>query len=306
MRRVGVILLFCVGVVVATAAPAASASTTLDDIEVGGAFGEAPTLDYPKPFASKTNAHRDVIEGDGERVKKNERISVNFAVFDGRTAEELDSSFGDKAQSLVLDSQQTVPALVKGLIGSTVGSRVLVAIPPKAGIAEQLGNPAVKKKDTLLFVLDVIEVRKPLARAEGETVAPVDGLPKVKLGGKGKPTITPPESDAPTQLVVQPLIKGAGPVVQAGQTITVHYTGAIWATGKTFDSSWDSGTPAEFSIGTGEVISGWDEGLVGQTVGSQVLLVVPPDKGYGATGSSDGTISGTDTLVFVVDILDAY
>jgi peptidylprolyl isomerase len=105
---------------------------------------------------------------------------------------------------------------------------------------------------------------------------------------------------------VQPLIKGAGPVVQAGQTITVHYTGAIWATGKTFDSSWDSGTPAEFSIGTGEVISGWDEGLVGQTVGSQVLLVVPPDKGYGATGSSDGTISGTDTLVFVVDILDAY
>lgn len=306
MRRVGVILLFCVGVVVATAAPAASASTTLDDIEVGGAFGEAPTLDYPKPFASKTNAHRDVIEGDGERVKKNERISVNFAVFDGRTAEELDSSFGDKAQSLVLDSQQTVPALVKGLIGSTVGSRVLVAIPPKAGIAEQLGNPAVKKKDTLLFVLDVIEVRKPLARAEGETVAPVDGLPKVKLGGKGKPTITPPESDAPTQLVVQPLIKGAGPVVQAGQTITVHYTGVIWATGKTFDSSWDSGTPAEFSIGTGEVISGWDEGLVGQTVGSQVLLVVPPDKGYGATGSSDGTISGTDTLVFVVDILDAY
>ena len=51
---------------------------------------------------------------------------------------------------------------------------------------------------------------------------------------------------------------------------------------------------------------GWDEGLVGQTVGSQVLLVVPPDKGYGTTGSSDGAIKGTDTLVFVVDILDAY
>ena len=68
----------------------------------------------------------------------------------------------------------------------------------------------------------------------------------------------------------------------------------------------DRGTPIEVAIGTGAVIAGWDEGLVGQTVGSQILLVVPPDKGYGTTGSSDGGIKGTDTLVFVVDILDAY
>ena len=59
-------------------------------------------------------------------------------------------------------------------------------------------------------------------------------------------------------------------------------------------------------IGKGSVIAGWDEGLVGQTVGSQVLLVVPPDKGYGAAGNTDAGIKGTDTLVFVVDILDAY
>ena len=54
------------------------------------------------------------------------------------------------------------------------------------------------------------------------------------------------------------------------------------------------------------MIAGWDEGLVGQTVGSQVLLVVPPDKGYGAAGQPNAGISGTDTLVFVVDILDAF
>ena len=80
----------------------------------------------------------------------------------------------------------------------------------------------------------------------------------------------------------------------------------IYRTGKQFDSSWDRGAPADFAIGTGKVIPGWDAGLVGQTVGSQVLLVVPPDQGYGASGNSQAGISGTDTLVFVVDILDAY
>jgi peptidylprolyl isomerase len=85
----------------------------------------------------------------------------------------------------------------------------------------------------------------------------------------------------------------------------VHYTGVIWDSGKTFDSSWDRGAPVDFAIGQGQVIAGWDAGLVGQTVGSQVLLVIPPDQGYGERGQPDAGISGTDTLVFVVDILDA-
>ena len=106
--------------------------------------------------------------------------------------------------------------------------------------------------------------------------------------------------------MVQPLIKGDGPVVESGQTVRVHYTGIVYATGKQFDSSWDRGDPADFVIGQGKVIPGWDKGLVGQTVGSQVLLVIPPADGYGTSGNSQAGISGTDTLVFVVDILDAY
>ena len=114
-----------------------------------------------------------------------------------------------------------------------------------------------------------------------------------------------PSSAPPDTLVVQPLITGTGPVVTAGQTITVHYTGVIWDSGKKFDSSWDGGAPVDFAIGEGQVIAGWDQGLVGQTVGSQVLLVIPPALGYGESGQPDAGISGTDTLVFVVDILDA-
>ncbi len=94
-------------------------------------------------------------------------------------------------------------------------------------------------------------------------------------------------------------------MVESGQDLTVHYTGVIYASGEQFDSSWDRGEPSSFPIGVGGVIAGWDEGLVGQTVGSQVLLVIPPEQGYGADGNPDAGISGTDTLVFVVDILAA-
>jgi len=93
-------------------------------------------------------------------------------------------------------------------------------------------------------------------------------------------------------------------VVETGQTITVHYTGVLWDTGEVFDSSWESGSAASFPIGTGGVIAGWDKGLVGRTVGSQLLLVIPPADGYADAGSGS-TIPPGATLVFVVDILDA-
>jgi peptidylprolyl isomerase len=85
----------------------------------------------------------------------------------------------------------------------------------------------------------------------------------------------------------------------------VQYTGVIWRTKKVFDSSWTRKQPYTTPIGVGQVIKGWDTGLVGQTVGSRVLLVVPPADGYGSAGSSAAGIKGTDTLVFVVDIIAA-
>ncbi len=307
MRRLAVLLTVLLGtsVLVSTALPAAAGKTTLDDVTVNGAFGEVPTLDYQAPFSAKKTAHRDLIEGDGEKLKKGDRVSFDFAVFDGRTGEQIESSFGTPAQSLVLDAKQAYPGFVKAFVGSTVGSRVLIAAASEDGLTERVTMPGVKKSDTLLFVVDAKGATQSLEKAEGEPVTPAAGLPKVKLAKNGAPKIKTPKGDAPTELVVQPLIQGTGPVVEAGQMIVVHYTGVVWDSNKQFDSSWERGQPAEFAIGTGSVIAGWDEGLVGQTVGSQILLVVPPDKGYGESGNSSGGISGTDTLVFVVDILDA-
>ena len=110
---------------------------------------------------------------------------------------------------------------------------------------------------------------------------------------------------APKTLQVKALIKGSGAVVKKGQNLAVQYTGVIWRTGKVFDSSWSRNMPLTTVIGEGQVIKGWDTGLVGQTVGSRVLLVIPPADGYGSAGASTAGIKGTDTLVFVVDILAA-
>lgn len=119
-----------------------------------------------------------------------------------------------------------------------------------------------------------------------------------------KPAITFPDSGAPADLVVEVLERGDGAIVEAGQTIEVNYLGQIWG-GGIFDNSYDRGSSIEFPIGVGVVISGWDSGLVGQPIGSRVLVSIPPHEGYGPNGVPQAGIGGDDTLVFVVDILGA-
>lgn len=126
-------------------------------------------------------------------------------------------------------------------------------------------------------------------------------LPTVSWQASGKPELTFPEGGAPSGLQVQVLEEGNGPVVEAGRTIVVHYLGQTWG-GHVFDNSYDRGTTIDFPIGVGAVIGGWDKGLVGQNVGSRVLLSVPPEHGYGARGVPQAGIGGGDTLVFVVEV----
>lgn len=117
-----------------------------------------------------------------------------------------------------------------------------------------------------------------------------------------KPVLTFPAEPAPGDLVVQVLERGSGDFVEAGQDIEVNYLGQTWG-GGVFDSSYDRGEPISFPIGVGAVIAGWDDGLVGQQVGSRVLLSIPSHLGYGDRGVPQAGIRGGDTLVFVVDIL---
>jgi peptidylprolyl isomerase len=124
-----------------------------------------------------------------------------------------------------------------------------------------------------------------------------------------KPTLTVPSGTAPTKLSSEVLSQGNGPAVASGQTIVVNYLGQTWEPkdGKpnVFDNSFDRKQPVNFPIGKGQVISGWDKTLVGQKVGSRVIVAIPPKDGYGKTGQPSAGIKGTDTLYFVVDILGA-
>lgn len=127
-------------------------------------------------------------------------------------------------------------------------------------------------------------------------------LPTATGGFGDKPVLTFPTSPAPGDLHVEVLHRGEGEVVEAGRTIEVNYLGQIWG-GSIFDNSYDRGAAIEFPIGMGVVIAGWDSALVGQQVGSRVLVSIPPHEGYGPNGVPQAGIGGDDVLVFVVDIL---
>jgi len=119
----------------------------------------------------------------------------------------------------------------------------------------------------------------------------------------GEPTVPPVTGKPPTTLVVKDLKKGTGAAVKSGQTLTVNYVGVSCSTGKAFDASYPRKQPFSFPLGKGQVIQGWDQGLVGMHVGGRRELVIPAALGYGATGS--GSIAPNETLIFVVDLVSA-
>ena len=244
-------------------------------------------------------------EGTGDESTEGNKVTVRQALFLGKDGKQLQSDFESRdTPSFILQGTDTIPGLITALTGVKVGQRVLFAIPP----AEAFGpngraEAGIGPTDDLVVVADILAVGKVLKQAEGAAVAPVAGQPTVTFDATNGPTIAVPKTAAPTALVSQNLIDGNGPEVKSGQTITVHYTGAVWTDGSVFDSSWTRKSPATFGIGTGNVIPGWDKGLVGKKVGSRVLLVVPPADGYG--DQAQAKIPANSTLVFVVDILDA-
>jgi peptidylprolyl isomerase len=293
-----------------TAPPAPPPTTgrvsTLDEVRVSGEQGSKPKVAFDKPFSATETDKRVLRQGKGIVLSEGVNIRMHYVGLNGTDGKEFDTSYGGKPRTTAFDPENLIPGFFRALQGVKVGSRVLMAIPPEDGYGIK-GAPAagIGPTDTLLFVVDITSARKPLTRAEGTTVRPKrNRLPTVRSGKGGKPSIKMPGGAPPTSLVVQPLIKGSGPKVQKGQVITVHLLGKVWSSGRQFESSW-GGRPENFLIGKGQTLQALDVGLVGQTIGSRILFVIPPDQGFGAEGKPSVGIRGTDTLVIVVDILDA-
>jgi peptidylprolyl isomerase len=118
-----------------------------------------------------------------------------------------------------------------------------------------------------------------------------------------KPVIPKPTGTPPRRLVTEDIVKGKGPAAKPGDTVTVHYVGVAFSTGDEFDASWDRGQPLPVPLGAGQVIEGWDKGLVGMRKGGRRMLTIPPKLAYGSEGYPP-TIAPNETLIFVIDALD--
>jgi FKBP-type peptidyl-prolyl cis-trans isomerase len=288
----------------------AAAADTYKSVTATGTFGKAPTVKIPAETGSGALYTKTVIQGSGAALTSSEGMVGNYVAYDwsGKTHKLLGSSFTTGKPSLFTGT--LLPGLETALIGQKLGSRVLAVIPPKDGFGTSGNSTAgIGKTDTLVFVIDMVSAFDENTVPGTQSTNGGGSLPTVtapKTGSTAGPTITIPAKVTPsTTLQVKTLIKGTGATVTKGQNLVVQYTGVNWRTGKVFDSSWARNQAYTVAIGEGQVIKGWDTGLVGQTVGSRVLLVIPPADGYGKTGASTAGIKGTDTLVFVVDILAA-
>jgi FKBP-type peptidyl-prolyl cis-trans isomerase len=293
-------------------APAAEAAATecadttsgdaVESVTVSEDFGTAPTVEVPTPVSVDTTERRAVVQGEGAETKPGDTVFVELTVYGGASGEQFSQTgYGDgTAQQIVVNDAQFIPGLIRTIECAAVGSRMVSVVTADDAFGQQGSQGGeVAPGDSIVIVADIVSIL-PL-RASGTEVAPTEGFPTVELDDTGAPTVTIPDADAPAELKLETLIQGDGATVAEGDNVTVQYEGVIWRTGEVFDGSWANGAPASFN--TEQVVPGFKQALVGQKVGSQVVVIIPPELGYGEAGNSQAGIEGTDTLVFVVDIL---
>lgn len=277
--------------------PSPSADLSADDaalatVDWTEASDRTPLLAFDFPPSVGGTVARVIEDGDGETIGPDQIVVIDYVVFSGVDGSVVYSTYENGFSDNVMFTEATVdPSMWDVLNGTQVGVRFVFAEPDV--------------DSSVVAAMTVLSVSKVYERAEGDVVIPPEGLPRVTLAENGMPNIDFAGAEMPDDLVVQPLIVGvgAGAPVEKGRTLVVHYKGWIWD-GEIFDCSWARGTPASFGFQDGYLIDGWMVGLEGQSVGSQVLLIIPPELGYGDV--DQGTIPAGSTLVFVVDILAAF
>jgi peptidylprolyl isomerase len=290
---------------------AAAKPTPASGVKVAGEFGAKPQVTFPSGKPPVTSSSETIKEGAGDQIRDGDSVVTNLTAWnwDGKKNAISGSTYDDGAPQLIKVDQKLPGVIHKAFQDAKPGGRFLAVVAKDSLTPEQAQQAASQGADTSaasVFVVDVVGV--PAAKAaQGTVVDPkLDGVKLENPGGDKAPTLTTKTGDrAPKELVNKTVIKGTGPLVKSGQTILVQYTGKIWGSDLQFDSSWERGEPVMFPIGVGKVIKGWDQTLVGSTVGSRVLVTIPPELGYGKKGSGE-KIKGTDTLVFVIDVLGVY
>ncbi|HEY4268889.1 MAG TPA: FKBP-type peptidyl-prolyl cis-trans isomerase [Galbitalea sp.] len=302
-----------------TSSPSTNASAAIDGckpvqpgtvsnaVKVSGDYGKEPKVTLKAPIGKVKSTQRTVVSlGKGKVAKQGAKVNVDFAIYNGTTGKQLTSTkFSGQTVPFTIDATQFLPGLIKTLKCSPVGSRVVGVIPPtdafKTTGSSDLG---VGAKDEIVFVADVVSFTPtPLKTATGDVQKPQAGFPAVTVNAKGVPAVAIPKTAQPSAFKEEVLVKGHGKKIGSGANVVVNYQLYLWRTGKVVagNDTWAAGSTATFN--TAQVVPGFTKALEGQTIGSRVLVIIPPALGYKAAGQPTAGIKGTDDLVFVVDLL---
>lgn len=263
-----------------------------------GELGKKPTVSFKTPMTVEDNSYVVLQKGDGAQIEDGDRVCSQGIAISVKDGTELASSWEKNTPdcSLVLEKGTVSDAYYELLKGRKLNTTIAYGV-----------NDSNSNGTSYIMALTYVSKSKDLTKATGDEVTDIPSdLPKVTRAKNGKPSINMNGYKGSSKLVSQALIKGKGKEVTNNNTVKVKYTGWL-LDGTQFDSSWDKNTTLEadtYSGGNHQVIEGWQQAMVGQTVGSQVLMVIPPNLGYGST--AQGSIPANSTLIFVVDILAAY
>jgi peptidylprolyl isomerase len=272
-------------------------STTLCDPAVSGEASEVVSvsgekdgeieLSFPTPLNTENSQTTIIQEGEGRDFTGEALSRFQYSIYNGASGELIGSTgFEGDQLAKVFATTESVPNFCNVFAGIPSGSSFVTVFAP-GDFHDGLGNPdfGISAEDSVVMYVELEEIAYP--RATGEQLAQAAGFPTVVLTPEGQPGI-------------QPLIEGSGEEISTGDVVNVHYSGWTWD-GVQFDSSWERGAPAEFTVSQQALIEGFVRALEGVKVGSQVIAIIPPELGYGDAGT--GSIPGGATLVFVVDVL---
>lgn len=298
-------LALCVGLSACSSSSDApkSAADTMNGISAKGKPGSKPEISFDTPLKVENQSHQVIQEGDGDVIQDGDRVCTRSIAIDSKNGKEINSTWDEETPecSIVID-KTSIPAYYDVFRGQKINTTIAIGIDDQQE-GGQSGSGKDSQGSSYIMALTFVSKTKDLKRAEGEKVKDIPAdLPKISLSNTGKPSLDLNNYKPTNTLVSQTLIRGKGAKVGEHQTVSANYTGWLASDGKQFDSSWDRGQASDFSLD--QVVKGWQQGLAGQTVGSQVLVIVPPDLGYGDQEKSG--IPANSTLIFVVDILAAY
>lgn len=277
-------------------------------VETSGAFGSPPDVSFPTPLRTDSTQQAVIDAGEGSAIAPGQIVDFQVSIFNGVDGELLTQSAYDSESAPVRRTAGSDTDVFADVVQcAQVGSRIAAT----GTIGDVFGSGALdpalgfRDGDAVVVVLDVEAAY--LSQAEGLPQLGRTGVPAVVTTPDGVPGVTIPNEGPPSELVIHTLTLGQGASVAENDRVVLHYTGVLWNTQRVFDSSWDRGAASTFTATSFEndpngIVPGLAEGLIGQTVGSQVVVVIPPEFGY-PQGQAPASVPDGSTMVFVVDIL---